>query len=77
MSPEDENEKINLIFVYGSVGRNALLYDRNYFQRIFSLVDVFVGRNLFYIFRTTRVMDEVERASLETSPLVYGVCSIC
>ena len=54
-----------------------LLYDRNYFQRIFSLVDVFVGRNLFYIFRTTRVMDEVERASLETSPLVYGVCSIC
>ena len=40
-------------------------------------VDVFVGRNLFYIFRTTRVMDEVERASLETSPLVYGVCSIC
>ena len=37
----------------------------------------FVGRNLFYIFRTTRVMDEVERASLETSPLVYGVCSIC
>ena len=56
---------------------NALLYDRNYFQRIFSLVDVFVGRNLFYIFRTTRVMDEVERASLETSPLVYGVCSIC
>ena len=47
------------------------------YQRIFSLVDVFVGRNLFYIFRTTRVMDEVERASLETSPLVYGVCSIC
>ena len=29
------------------------------------MVDVFVGRNLFYIFRTTRVMDEVERASLE------------
>ena len=23
------------------------------------MVDVFVGRNLFYIFRTTRVMDEV------------------
>ena len=41
MSPEDENEKIKWIFVYGSVGRNALLYDRNYFQRIFSLVDVF------------------------------------
>ena len=70
-------KKLSEYLFMGSVGRNALLYDRNYFQRIFSLVDVFVGRNLFYIFRTTRVMDEVERASLETSPLVYGVCSIC
>ena len=33
MSPEDENEKIKWIFVYGSVGRNALLYDRNYFPQ--------------------------------------------
>ena len=68
-------KKLSEYLFMGALG--GTLYYRNYFQRIFSLVDVFVGRNLFYIFRTTRVMDEVERASLETSPLVYGVCSIC